>query len=203
LVFIRHGECVANATGVAGGHRGDGGLTETGRRQAEELARRLTRTQELRDVTALYTSTMPRAIETGAIVNQVLHLKPVALDEVCEVNVGEGDGLAWPEFIARFGNPGWDDDPSVACAPGGESLVTFYERAESALAGLTKRHPDERVVVVSHGGFIEQVMKIYQGVGAAARLRPRIEHCSMTELEYNGTSWRLLRYNDMAPLPVE
>ncbi len=47
LLLIRHGECVANAEGLAGGPIGDGGLTALGRRQAMALARRLEITKEL------------------------------------------------------------------------------------------------------------------------------------------------------------
>ena len=88
-------------------------------------------------------------------------------------------------------------------APGGESLISFHERCRGAIAKLVARHPHELVVLVVHGGFIEQAMKIYQGVGPEVRLRPRIENCSMTEIEFRDDWIRLLRYNDRAPLPAE
>jgi broad specificity phosphatase PhoE len=58
------------------------------------------------------------------------------------------------------------------------------------------------VVLVVHGGFIEQAMKFYQGLDASARLRPRIDNCSMTEIEFNAGAKRLLRYNDLSPIGV-
>ena len=203
LLMVRHGESRANALGLAGGPVGDGGLTERGRRQAEALARRVEMSGELSGASAFYTSTMPRAIETGQYLRRALaSLEPVADDELCEISVGEGDGLTWSDFTARFGSPDWDLNPDQITAPGGESLMSFYERCRLAIKRLVVAHPGELVVLVVHGGFIEQAMKLYLGVEGHVRLKPRIENCSMTEIEFHATERRLLRYNDLAPLPA-
>jgi probable phosphoglycerate mutase len=202
--MVRHGESRANAEGLAGGHVGDGGLTDLGRRQAQALADRLVVSRELAAATAFYTSTMPRAIETGDFLRDVLApLEPLRDDELCEISVGEGDGLSWAEFTTRFGSPDWSIDPYQITAPGGESLMGFYERCRLAIERLVARHPSELVVLVVHGGFIEQAMKVYLGVEGHIRLKPRIENCSMTEIEFDGDRRRLLRYNDRAPLAPE
>lgn len=205
LLLIRHGEAVANARGVAGGPLGDGGLTERGRSQARALARRLTVTRELAAASALYTSTLPRAIETGAIVRPAINDALVAVEDedLSELGVGEADGMTWTQIAERFALPDWDRDPSQANVPGGESLLGFYARCVGAIERLVARHPKELVVLVVHGGFIEQAMKLYQGLAAGVRLRPRIEHCSMTEIEFDGERRRLLRYNDLSPIGVE
>ena len=203
--MIRHGESYANADGLAGGPLGDGGLTPLGRRQAEALVARLVMSAELSKALAFYTSALPRAIETGEILRAGLPngLKPVVDAALNEISVGEGDGLPWAEYVERYGTPDWDLEPNALTAPGGESLLGFHERCREAIERLVARHPHEQVVLVSHGGFIEQAMKIQQGVGPEVRLRPRIENCSMTEIEFREDWRRLLRYNDLAPLPAE
>jgi probable phosphoglycerate mutase len=202
--MIRHGESYANANGLAGGPLGDGGLTPLGRRQALALVDRLKVSGELSSASAFYTSALPRAIETGAIIAEVLPgLVAVRDGELNEISVGEGDGLPWSEYVEKYGAPDWDRDPHQITAPGGESLISFHERCRAAIAKLVASHPRELVVLVVHGGFIEQAMKIYQGVGPEVRLRPRIENCSMTEIEFRDGWIRLLRYNDRAPLPAE
>ena len=205
LLMIRHGESRANAEGLAGGPRGDGGLTELGVRQARALRDRLAMSRELDDATALYTSTLPRAIQTAEILASALpaHLVAIADDDLCEIGVGEGDGLNWTEFVERFGSPDWALDPHQVTAPGGESLMGFFERCRDALGRLVECHPGELVVLVVHGGVIEQAMKVYQGLEGHVRLRPRIENCSMTEIEFRDGWRRLLRYNDRAPLAAE
>ncbi|MGA7833644.1 MAG: histidine phosphatase family protein [Acidimicrobiales bacterium] len=205
LLLIRHGECVANALGLAGGPIGDGGLTELGRHQAMALARRLAITRELSNAGAFYTSTLPRAIETGEILFPVINPGLVAVrdEDLCELAVGEADGLTWAEVQARYQLPDWDVDPSQRNVPGGESLLDFFARCEGAFERIVGDHPDQLVVMVVHGGVIEQAMKVYQGLSGGTRLRPRIENCSMTEIEYHDGAKRLLRYNDLSPIGAE
>jgi probable phosphoglycerate mutase len=204
-MLIRHGESYANADGLAGGPIGDGGLTPLGRRQAQALVDRLVMSAELAKAGAFYTSALPRAIETGEMLRVAMpkSLTPIADEAFNEISVGEGDGLPWAQYVERYGAPDWDLDPNALTAPGGESLTGFFERCRAAIERLVDTHHETLVVVVCHGGFIEQAMKIYQGVGPEIRLRPRIENCSMTEIEFRDGWRRLLRYNDRAPLPAE
>jgi broad specificity phosphatase PhoE len=204
LLLIRHGECVANAVGLAGGPIGDGGLTDLGIRQATALAGRLAITKELSSAGAFYTSTLPRAIETGEYVFPAINPDLVAVrdESLCELSVGEADGLTWAEVQARYVLPNWDETPEARNVPGGESLLGFFERCVSAMERIVLAHPNQLVVMVVHGGFIEQAMKLYQGVGGSVRLRPRIENCSMTEIEFYEGQKRLLRYNDLSPIGV-
>jgi 2,3-bisphosphoglycerate-dependent phosphoglycerate mutase len=204
LVLIRHGECVANEKGLAGGPLGDGGLTDLGRAQAGALAHRLSVTGELRAATAFYTSTLPRAIETGEIVFPAINPDLIVQrdEDLGELRVGVADGMTWTEIEERFPLPNWEVNPSQRNVPGGESLLEFYARCIGAIERIVERHPGELVVLVVHGGFIEQAMKLYQGLDGAARLRPRIENCSMTEIEFHDGAKRLLRYNDLSPIGV-
>jgi broad specificity phosphatase PhoE len=203
LVLIRHGEARCNADGVVGGPRGDGGLTDVGRAQAGALARRLEATRELDDAVALYTSILGRSIETARVIAAGLPaLAAVADCDLCELHPGAADGLTWAELVERYGVADWSVFPEAPFSPGGESWLDFYLRCERAIAALVARHPGERVVAVVHGGVIEQAMKILNGDEPTARLGLRTEHCSMTEIEFDGPRRRLLRYNDVAPLSL-
>ncbi len=202
LLLIRHGEAQCNVDGVVGGPRGCGGLTDRGREQAMALRDRLTLSRELADAAALYTSVLPRARETADLIAPALApgVRPRADCDLCELHPGDADGLTWDELLERFGGPDWDRDPTMAFAPGGESWVGFYERVRRTLEGIADRHAGQLVVLVVHGGVIEQLMKVVLGAPATARLGLRTEHCSMTEVEFDGARRRLLRYNDRAPL---
>ena len=202
LVLIRHGEAYCNARGVVGGPIGCGGLTELGRAQARALNERLMRSREFDDAVALYTSVLPRAIETARLIAPGLAAGLVAVEdcELCELHPGESDGMTWAEMVAAFGGPDWDEDPDEPFAPGGESWVGFYERCRRALERIARAHEGQRVILVVHGGVIEQAMKMALGLGADARLGLRTENCSMSEFEFDHHRRRLLRYNDLAPL---
>ena len=199
LLLIRHAESTANAEGVAGGVKGDRGLTALGRRQAIALAQRLVVTNELSNAVALYASPLPRAHETALILRSAApHLALRTHADIDELRVGDGDGLTWAEFDQRFGGVDWDLDPSLPNAPGGESLLEFFTRSTTALRAIAGQHPGELVAVVCHGGVIEQMVKYALDLDPARRLGQRIEHCSLTEVEYGPARTRLLRYNDLS-----
>ncbi len=201
LLLIRHGEAHCNVQGVMGGPKGCGGLTEHGREQARALRDRLVHSRELAKASAIYTSILPRSIETAEIIAPGLaDVMPVQDCDLCELHAGEADGLTWDEVIERYGLPDWDVDPTLVLAPGGESWLDFYERCRVAFERLVTRHEGELVVLVVHGGVVEQAMKIMQGLAPKARMRLRTENCSMTEIEFSERAMRLLRYNDRAPL---
>ena len=201
LVLIRHGEAICNVEGVVGGPKGCRGLTETGRAQASTLATRLVQSGELRDATALYTSVLPRAIETASIIAPGLASGLRATEDcnLCELHPGEADGLTWSAMADRLGAPDWDADPSALFAPGGESLTGFFERCVSTFGRIAKSHEGERVVLVVHGGVIEQLMKVVTRSAPGERLGLVTVHCSISEVEFDGDRRRLLRYNDRAP----
>ena len=202
LVLVRHGEAYCNLRGIVGGPLGCGGLTELGQLQSAALRDRLALSGELNEAVALYTSVLPRSIETAAIVAPALpnHLVATADCELCELHPGEADGLSWGEFVAKYGAPDWDNDPSFPLAPGAESWTGFYERCRISLHAVAEAHPDQLVVLVVHGGVIEQALKLVNESTPGTRLRLRTENCSMTAVEFRGGRWHLLRYNDRAPL---
>lgn len=203
-MLVRHGEAVCNVRGIVGGPLGCTGLTERGRAQARALRDRLVRTREFDDAVALYTSVLPRAIETAAIIAPGLpdHLVAVADCDLCELHPGDSDALTFDELGRRFPSPDWDRRPEDPYAPGGESWLDFYERCARALGALVARHPGQLVVLVVHGGVIEQAMKLFAHDRPGERLGLRTEHCALTEIEFDGERRRLLRYNDLAPLSV-
>src|SRR5207302_10759822 len=100
LVLVRHGESRAIVDEIVGGHEGCKGLTDDGRRQAQALHHRLARTHELDDAAAVYSSILPRAIETAEIIAPAIgggHRVEQDCD-LCEIHPGEGDALGCAEL---------------------------------------------------------------------------------------------------------
>jgi probable phosphoglycerate mutase len=202
LVLVRHGEAVCNVSGIVGGVVGCTGLSAVGVSEAEALRHRLLRTGEMADVTAVYASVLPRALETAAIVAPALGGQVAVADcDLCELHPGQADGLTWGQFVERYAAPDWDRDPDAVLAPGAESWRGFVARVDGALTAVAERHPDERVVIFCHGGVIEASLESFLGVTVArGRLKLRTAHTSLTEWELAPDGWRLLRYNDAAHL---
>lgn len=210
IVLIRHGEAECNRNRVVGGVQGCTGLTDLGRRQVAVLADRLYESGELREATALYSSVLPRAIETAERLRPVVGPGPAALGAVrtrcdlCELHPGECDGMSW-EDVAAFGVPDWDVDPTVPIAPGGESWSGFVVRATDAVRAIVRSHPGELVVAAVHAGVIEACMISFLRLAPEVYRRGwvRITHTSMTEWEWvpSEDRWVLLRFNDACGVP--
>jgi 2,3-bisphosphoglycerate-dependent phosphoglycerate mutase len=208
LYLIRHGEAVANVEPIIGGMRGDVGLTELGRKQAELLEQRL-RAEQLR-ADQLYVSTLPRALETGEYVARALELPIQRDDDLQELRPGEADGLSVDKWQERYADP---DSPLLIhpfrpFSPGGESWAGFLVRAGGALARLVASHEDETVVAVCHGGVLEASFYLAFGLGgtgnrvAFAPLNTSITHWRHRRGPHGHSEWTLVTFNDAGHLAV-
>ena len=203
LILIRHGEARGAIDQVVSGHESCQGLTERGRGQARALRDRLQESGGIR-AQALFTSVLPRAIETAEILAPAIGgLKPERDCDFCELHPGECDGLAWEEYRRRYGFD-MRAEPERPMSPGGESLMSFQERVQARLARLLRDHLGETVVIVAHGGVVSAVtlslMSHAIHMPRSFRLQP--ENASVTEWRRPTADaaepWLLIRYNDFA-----
>ena len=159
LLLVRHGETDWNAEGRLQGHT-DRPLNDFGRRQAIALAEQLAR----EPLDAVYASDLARARETAEIVAGRLVL-PVVLDEsLREKNWGTWEGLT----------PSERDAVEFV----GESTAEHRERMLAALRRIAERHPDGRVLVVTHGGSMRRVQAAATGMAL-----PVVENCGRWAVE--------------------
>jgi broad specificity phosphatase PhoE len=148
VVLVRHGATEWNESKRAQG-QADIPLSARGHAQAKEIARELAGL----DIAAVYSSDLVRAVDTArAIADE--HDLDVSVDPgFREVDQGEWTGLTTSEIKARWPEL-WGPARHYTARPGGESPAQVRERALAALARVARAHPDETVVVVSHGGTI-------------------------------------------------
>lgn len=203
IVLVRHGEPAAAPAGIVAGPTGDTGLTELGRAQAAALAARLAATGELADAAALYASTLPRALETAAILAGAFDgLEVQVRHDLREHDPGELDGRTWTEVIVRGGLPDFDSDPDAPLAAGAESLRGFHTRARGALDALSTSHRGATVVVACHGGIVAAAVALCFELPVERRVLLPTRYASMTIVEVTARGWRLARYNDTYGQPV-
>jgi broad specificity phosphatase PhoE len=137
LLFVRHGETDWNSERRWQGHA-DVPLNARGREQARALAERLAGER----VDAIYTSDLSRARETAEAVAAHLDLEVVVDPDLREIDVGPLEGLIFDEQPDE-----WHGEPKEAHA----------ERVLGAVRRIAERHPDGRVLVVTHGGSMRRV----------------------------------------------
>lgn len=204
FVLVRHGESQVTVDRVVGGPRSCRGLSEHGRWQAERLRDRWTERPEI-TFDAVYSSAFPRAKETAEIVRPALGVPEVFVEpDLGEHDPGpECDGLTYAQFEEKFGNPDWEADPYGVTFPGGETIAEFQLRVGSAVRRLCERHPEATLAVFCHGGVIDTVLRQSLRSFGTGLFEIHTKNTSITEVELvRSGRWRLIRYNDVAHLPV-
>lgn len=147
LYLVRHGETDWNSQRRIQGTT-DIPLNDTGRGQAARTGRLLSR----RQWDAVIASPLSRALETASIIAGELGLPEPTTDvRLVERNYGEAEGLDFAEMNRRF--------PEDSPVPGREKRSAVAARAIAALMDIAHAHPEESVVVVSHGGLIRSVLR--------------------------------------------
>ena len=203
LVLIRHGESVAQVDGFLSGHDTCRGLSALGREQAVALRDRLITSGELRAVDALYTSILPRTIETAEIIAPALGaVAPTQECDWCEIHAGDAEGMTWDAFREQYPVQAGPHDPFRQAIPGAETWAEFYVRAGTRLRRVADEHSGERVVVVCHGGIIGAsfIALADLPIGSGTALTHETVNTSLTEWRFTEGAWRLVRYNDAAHL---
>jgi broad specificity phosphatase PhoE len=152
LLLVRHGETVWNQENRWQG-QADVPLSESGRIQARRLAERLL--AEGRQVRAIYTSDLSRAVHTAEILGEVLGLPPLPEVGWREMNIGTWSGLTTTEVIARYASE-WERLRAGEDLPrgGGETFAQFQGRILQSVERLREKHTGEQIVIVSHGGAV-------------------------------------------------
>jgi uncharacterized phosphatase len=146
IALVRHGQTDWNRTRRIQG-ASDIPLNDVGRRQARDAG------DALADGgwSAVYTSPLSRAAETASILAARLGLpEPAAVPGLAERGYGLAEGLTGAEVRERFRG---------APVPGREPVESVLARALEELDGLAERHPDDAIVVVTHGGVIGALVR--------------------------------------------
>ncbi len=148
FTFVRHGQTDWNFQKRIQGAT-DVPLNDTGREQARETGQALAD----RRWDGIVASPLSRARETAEIIASIVGLgSPEIVPELAERSYGEVEGLNAEEIRARFPDPLGD-------VPGRERRSAVVRRVLPALDALAEEHPDESLIVVSHGGVIGSLVR--------------------------------------------
>ena len=166
LLLVRHGETDWNAEGKLQGHT-DRPLNDYGRRQAEALADRLAG----EDIDAVYASDLSRARETAEILAAKHGLTVVVDPDLREKNWGNWEGLT--------------SDERLHVEFEGETSEAHRDRMLTAVERIVERHPEGRIVVVTHGGSLRRIQAAVSGFAL-----PVIENCAVWGLAHEDGRFR-------------
>lgn len=198
LYIVRHGETLWNHTLKYQGQT-DIPLNERGVQQAHSLGRRLKKEK----FAAFYASDLKRAYDTASIIASYHGGKVEARKALREINFGQWEGLTREEINARFGDVArrWWCEPLATRLPDGETLGEVAERAVREITEIANRHPDEAVLVVSHGGTIRASIGYFLGLDLNNYWRLRQDNGALNIVDYLGDDRAVLvLFNDTSHL---
>lgn len=193
LILVRHGQTESNKLGRIQGVN-NSPLTDVGREQAEAAARALASEAPF----ALYSSPLPRALQTAKAIGYRADTQPVEVKELIEMDVGEFEGLSGPQLRERFPDVmrSWDEDPAATVMPGGESLYDVRDRAWPVVRSLAERHGSETVVAVTHNFTIHTIVCAALDMPLNNFRKLRIDLGSITRLEITSARTTLVSLNE-------
>ena len=170
FLIVRHGQSEGNAAKILQG-RGEYQLTEEGRLQSTARSQVLRAALEgaTPEKTLLFSSPQGRARETAEIIASQLCLAgvasrdPVYLDVLMEMSLGIWTGKTWedvknddPKLWLAFLAHSWD---AISEAESSAALYDRSLRAWAALRDAAIESAAENVIVITHGGLIQWLLK--------------------------------------------
>jgi broad specificity phosphatase PhoE len=197
VLLIRHGQSEGNAEGRFGGHTSTP-LSPRGRRQAAATAATL-RSEAL---SAIYSSDLPRALETAAPLAALTGLEVAATDAFRERSVGVMEGLTFEDAA--------DEHPEQYAAllrrdfehvlKGGESYRQLLDRAWRKLDEIISEYQGGKIAVFSHTGTICILALHLMGALDAPELKPvwiASSNCGISRFDLRADGFvRVMTIND-------
>ncbi|HEV7745070.1 MAG TPA: histidine phosphatase family protein [Pyrinomonadaceae bacterium] len=197
VVIIRHGQSQGNAEGRFGGHT-DTPLSPRGRKQAQATAKALA-TEKF---SAIYSSDLPRAIETASPLAQLTGVSLITTDALRERSVGVMEGLTFEEAAeqhpVQYQALLRRDFEHVLV--GGESYRQTLDRASRMLDEAIEQHKGGRIVLFAHTGTICILILHLMGALDAPDLKPvwiATANCGIARFDLRDDGFvRVLTLND-------
>ncbi len=206
IYLTRHGQTQWNVEKKMQGHQ-DSPLTTLGVLQATWLRDAMSTV----DLAALYASTSPRAIMTAEIIRDQRPVKIVTYDALREINMGDWEGRTTSEIQqmdAQSLDLFWHKPAEYIPTNHGESFYDVQTRAIAVLHEIIARHPDQTVMIVSHGITLKLMLAYFEQRPLLKQWEPPFMHPTalnkvvieddITTIELYGD---ITHYKDVEPTP--
>jgi len=197
VVIIRHGQSQGNAEGRFGGHT-DTPLSPRGRKQAQATAKALAS----ENFSAIYSSDLPRAIETASPLARLTGVSLETTEALRERSVGVMEGLTFEEAAEQHPEQYQAllrrDFEHVLS--GGESYRQTLDRASRQLDDAIEKHKGGRIALFAHTGTICILILHLLGALDAPDLKPvwiATANCGIARFDLRDDGFvRVLSIND-------
>ncbi len=122
-------------------------LSEDGRQQVEEVARKIADLE----VAIIYTGPCSGPQQSAEIVAKQLDCKVKTIEKLGNLNHGLWQGMLIDDVKVKQPKvyKQWQEHPETVCPPDGESVQAVRERLHEALAKISKKHKQGTVAIVA------------------------------------------------------
>jgi len=197
VLVVRHGETSWNVLQVLQGQL-DVPLNECGHRQAlaagiliKDMVSKLSPNAPL----GVMSSDLRRPYATAVAISSALQQNRPPLPEprLRETHLGAWQGRTWEDVENTRGDSDdarkWRLNPDHPAGDGeGESVRTRFHRVVSALYDAALIYAGGVVVVVAHGGVIDDIGRLCKGTPFGESIGLRKHNCSISHLTFTSTS---------------
>jgi broad specificity phosphatase PhoE len=195
LILVRHGESRGNRERVFAPSPHDLPLTELGYQQAHAAARRIG--EEFRP-SLVVSSEFLRASETARVIAETLGVPLKVELNLHEREVGVHRGLSYDSLVQA---PDYDSLRPWAWKPqGGESYEEVQARAAPVMDRLAAAHPDDDIVLVSHGGVMVSLWAHAAADWNGAYVPP---NCGIVLIEHGAAGYTMPQAIDTSVSAIE
>jgi len=194
IIFVRHGETEYNYESRYQGHT-DSRLSELGRCQSARVVERL----GAEKIAAVYSSDLVRACETAQAIAAPHNLAVRTDADLRECAFGDWEGLTVKQISERYPDlyRNYTRDSVTHRAPNGERLEDLQARVVRLVDSIAAAHPDETVVIVTHGGPIRAFFCHAFDAKLETFRKIRLDNCGITILSLGSDGrWLLETLND-------
>jgi len=195
LYLIRHGRTDWNALRILqGGIERD--LDEQGRKQAQQAALRF---KEI-PFQVIYSSVMSRARQTAEIIAKSKGLEVCLLEGIHEGSYGLYEGTSIHDFEQKFAEKfaersllSFEEQLQFQLDEGIDSGQDIIDRVLPPLHDLSRKHPNENVLIVTHGWVIRTLITFLK---KEALDNFRVRNGGHILIEGNGETLKVVDYEE-------
>lgn len=207
LYFIRHGESTANVLRIFDNQTGDYPLTDIGIQQVKLTADWFAS----RPIHSIYTSPIPRAVQTARIIADRLNLPFKVIPEFKEFQIGDLEGKPMSGNARAIFDQvlhEWIRGNHQVAFPHGENYNQLIYRLKFGLKKITSEYPGKDLLVVTHSGLLIYGIKaLFPEVNWNVFLAEHTSHCSITTIYepeiHDSKSFQLIGWAKTDHLPAD
>ena len=195
IIFLRHGQATNNTERILAGRTPGVPLTKTGIKQAKNIAKYL----KPLNISKIYSSPIERAQKTAEIVAKHNSVDYTIDNRLIEIDMGKFTGMPYDKIIASNGNvflKFYQGETEIA-HNGVETFAEVKKRVLDIIDFVTKEHPDQNVLLVTHMDPIKAMLSTVLDLKPQSLFELILANASLTIIDQEQGKFSLSGINVM------